>query len=183
MKCKIRIYLLLFVITISIPACSFPNSVPATPTRHPLPPAPNFREIQIIPQPTVQSSLGPVSVTASAYLPDSPAGNTVDGNLETIWNSGAGAEQWIQLDLGAPITISAIRLIVSQFPAGETIHQIWGGADIGNMAFLHEFIGFTTDSDLLEFAPSTPLSNIRYIKIVTSQGPSWVAWREIRVIP
>ena len=121
-------------------------------------------------------------ITASSELPNAPASNVFDGDLATIWNSGAGPEQWIQIDLGTPSTVSAIRLVISQFPAGETIHQIWVGADAGNLALLHEFKGFTTDPDNLDFKPSAPLSNIRFIRIVTSQSPSWVAWREIQII-
>jgi hypothetical protein len=47
---------------------------------------------------------------------------------------------------------------------------------------LHEFKGFTKDSDILEFIPPTTLTNIQFVKIVTMQSPSWVAWREIEVI-
>jgi len=120
-------------------------------------------------------------ITASSELPNAPASNVFDGDLATIWNSGAGPEQWIQIDLGTPSTVSAIRLVISQFPAGETIHQIWGGAEANNLTLLNEFKGFTQDSETLEFKPPTPLSNIHYIKIITTQGPSWVAWREIEV--
>jgi len=133
---------------------------------------------------TSSSGLEPASapVTASASMPDSPPSNVLDGNLETIWNSGAGPEQWIQIDLGNPTTVSAIRLIVSQFPAGETIHQVWGGPDAANLKLVHQFNSFSKDPDVLEFKPTTPLSNIRFIKIVTTQSPSWAAWREIKII-
>ena len=129
------------------------------------------------------SNLGPASITAtaSASLPDSPPTNAVDGNSESIWNAGAGPEQWIQLDLGKPTAVSTIRLVVSQYPAGNTIHQIWGGAEANNLTLLNEFKGFTQDSETLEFKPSIPLSNIRYIKIITTLSTSWIAWREIEV--
>lgn len=123
-----------------------------------------------------------VSVTASSSLPDSPPSAVLDGNSETIWNSGAGPEQWIQIDLGAPSTLSTIRLVVSQFPAGETVHQIWVGAEPNNLTLVHEFNGFTTDPDILEFTQTSPLTKIQFIKIITTQSPSWVAWREIEVI-
>ena len=120
-------------------------------------------------------------ISASASLATDPPENAFDGDTETIWNSGADPDQWIQINLGKPTTVSAIRLVVSQYPAGDTIHQIWGGADENNLTLLHEFNGFTQDPDTLEFKPSTPLSNIQYIKIITTQSPSWVAWREIEV--
>ncbi len=120
-------------------------------------------------------------ISASASLATDPPENAFDGDTETIWNSGADPNQWIQINLGKPTTVSAIRLVVSQYPAGDTFHQIWGGADANNLTLLHEFKGFTQDSAILEYKPSTPLSNIHYIKIVTTQSPSWVAWREIEV--
>jgi hypothetical protein len=106
----------------------------------------------------------------------------VDGNPETIWNSGSGSEQWIQIDLGAPVTVGRIRLLSSQYPAGETVHQVWAGSDLNTLSMIHEFKGATNDADLLEFASPAPLPNVRIIKIVTTQSPSWVAWREISIL-
>lgn len=40
---------------------------------------------------------------------------------------------------------------------------------------------FVDDSDILEFLPPAPLTNTQCIKIVTTQSPSWVAWREIEI--
>lgn len=122
------------------------------------------------------------SISASASLIDSPATNAVDGDPETIWSSGQNPEQWIMLDLGDRKTVSAIRLNISQFPEGQTVHQIWAGTDITGLTLVHEFKGFTSDPGVLEFIPSTPLKNVRFIKIITTQSPSWVAWREIEVI-
>jgi predicted amidohydrolase YtcJ len=131
-----------------------------------------------------QSVAAPHSITAvaSASLPDSPPSAVLDGNPEAIWNAGAGPEQWIQIDLGKPTVVKTIRLIIAQYPAGETVHQIWGGANENGLSLLGEFRGFTKDPDTLEFSSVKALTNIRYIRIVTSQSPSWVAWREIEVI-
>jgi hypothetical protein len=122
---------------------------------------------------------GPAS--ASAQLPESPASNVLDGNLETIWNSGNDAEQWILLDLGASKSVTSIRLTVSQYPEGDTVHQIWAGPDPNALTLLHEFAGYTRDSGELEFTPASPLAGIQFIKVVTTRSPSWVAWREIEV--
>ena len=113
---------------------------------------------------------------------ESPPSNATDGNFETIWNSGKNPEQWIMLNLGKLKTISLIRLHIAQFPEGETIHQIWVGADESTLNLIYEFKGFTTDPGILEFTPDSPLNNIQYIKILTTKSPSWVAWREIEVI-
>jgi len=123
------------------------------------------------------------TATASASLPESPPSAAIDGDPDTVWSSGLDPEQWIQIDLGAASTLSALRLTVSQYPAGDTVHQIWGGPNEGNLTLLHEFKGFTQEPDTIEFRPPIPLENIRFIKIVTTRSPSWVAWREIEVVP
>lgn len=122
------------------------------------------------------------SISASASRADFPATNAIDGDPETIWSSGQDPIQWIMLDLGAPKTVSAIRLHISQFPDGQTVHHIWVGADVSQMTQVHEFRGDTSDPQILEFIPPEPLENVRFIKIMTTQSPSWVAWREIEVV-
>jgi predicted amidohydrolase YtcJ len=106
----------------------------------------------------------------------------VDGSLESLWNGGQSAPQWIQVDLGSPSTISSMRLTVSQYPAGETLHQVYAGPSPTELTLVHEFNGITKDSDVLEFTPPVPLNGIRYVKIETTQSPSWVAWREIEIL-
>ncbi|HEX6033466.1 MAG TPA: amidohydrolase family protein, partial [Anaerolineales bacterium] len=82
-------------------AAGFESLCPSTEPSTPLSPSPE-----------------PAPVTASMSLPNFPPGNVMDGDLETIWNAGSGPEQWIQIDLGKPTTITGIRLHVSQYPAG-----------------------------------------------------------------
>jgi hypothetical protein len=121
-------------------------------------------------------------VTASSELADGPASYAFDGSIDTAWNSGSGPEGWIQIDLGQVQTISSIRLTVAQYPEGQTLHQIWGGESESTLKLLHEFNGHTSEFQVLEFRPTIPIENIRYIRVVTTQSPSWVAWREIEVI-
>jgi hypothetical protein len=122
------------------------------------------------------------NVSASGSLPDQPASNAVDGLPGTLWNSGAGPEQWIEIDLGEPAALAAINLTVAQYPAGETVHQIWARGPNENLKVIFEFRGSTTDNQVLEFKASPPLAGIQYVRIVTIASPSWVAWREIGVI-
>jgi Predicted metal-dependent hydrolase with the TIM-barrel fold len=134
---------------------------------------------------TLPSTAQPASnpkVTASAELAGEPAANAFDGSIDTDWNSGNDPEQWIQIDLGDPQTISAIRLTVAQHPEGQTIHQIWGGDTESSLRLLHEFHEFTAEFQVLTFEPATPMEHMRIIRVVTKQSPSWVAWREIEVI-
>lgn len=126
-------------------------------------------------------ALGKAVSASSLSLTDLP-GSAVDGNLDTIWNSGKSAAQWIQVDLGSAASIARIRLIVAQDPGGNTIHQIYAGASESELALVHEFEGTTADGDLLEYVPDVPLPGIRYVKILTTESPSWVAWREIEIL-
>jgi F5/8 type C domain-containing protein len=122
------------------------------------------------------------NVRASKWLADQLPSNAVDGSSASIWNSGAGPTQWIEVDLGQPATITSIRLTVAQYPAGNTTHQIWVRGPNGSLQMVHEFKGNTTDNQILEFKPDPPLTGIQYIRIVTVASPSWVAWKEIEVI-
>jgi hypothetical protein len=120
-------------------------------------------------------------VTVSAGLPDQPPELAVDGT-DAQWSAGAFPEQWLMIDLGAPQTIGSIRLLVGQWPAGRTVHQLFAAGPDGAMRLLVEFRGYTRDYDQLEFIPSAPLTNVQYIRVVTLESPSWVSWREIEVL-
>lgn len=119
---------------------------------------------------------------ASRSLPDYAPSKAVDGTFATWWGAGAPPPQWIEIDLGTPVTIRLIRLITSQSPEGETTHQILGGGTSEKLNALHEFRGRTADNQTLEFKPASPITGIRYVRVMTTQSPSWVAWREIEVI-
>jgi F5/8 type C domain len=121
-------------------------------------------------------------VEVSAALPDQTAQMAVDGDPITQWSAGAFPIQWIQIDLGASYTVGEIRLTVGQWPAGQTVHQLWVGANLDAMQLVNEFSGQEFDFDILNYAPATPLENIRYVRVVTTESPSWVSWREIEVL-
>jgi hypothetical protein len=120
------------------------------------------------------------AVTASRFLPEEPPGNAVDGG-PAQWGSGSDAPQWVEIDLGAPATVELIRLWVAQWPAGETIHELWVRGEDGELQFLHTFQGNTAGNDILEFEPAEPLLDVVALRVVTTQSPSWVAWSEIEI--
>ncbi len=122
------------------------------------------------------------TVLVSAALPDQTAQMAVDGDPNTQWSAGAFPTQWIEIDLGGLYTIGEIRLTVGQWPAGQTVHQLWAGASLDAIQQVYEFKGKEYDFDVLNFVPAIPLNNIRYVRIVTSESPSWVSWREIEVL-
>ena len=135
--------------------------------------------------PTANLAFGKV-VTASSSLPEGPGADAVDENLDTGWQSGRDAPQRIMIDLGAGYTIGEIRLLVGQWPEGDTVHRVYfrqaGLADTSaNWQLVHEFSQFTADLDWLIFTPEAPTENIQYIRVQTVSSPSWVSWREIQV--
>ncbi|MDH4176863.1 MAG: discoidin domain-containing protein [Thermoleophilia bacterium] len=121
-------------------------------------------------------------VRASRSVPSSPPEHAVDGDAESIWTAGEDAPQWIEIDLGSPSSVTKIALSVSQYPEGQTRHRVLGRAPGGDDILLHEFSGQTKDPEWLEFSPPQPWTNVRHIRVETVSSPSWVAWREIRVL-
>ncbi len=122
------------------------------------------------------------SVVASAEQATTPASYAVDGDATSLWVAGQFAPQWIEIDLGAPVAIAAIRLGVAQTPrAGDTVHAVLGQSAEGSYRELHVFNGRTTDGEVLEYVPQAHWEEVRYLRIETRASPSWVAWREIEV--
>lgn len=122
------------------------------------------------------------SVVASAEQASTPATHAVDGDATSLWIAGQFAPQWIEIDLGVPVAIAAIRLGIAQTPReGETVHAVLGRSAGDSYRELHVFTGRTTDGEVLEFVPPAPWAEVRYLRIETRASPSWVAWREVEV--
>jgi hypothetical protein len=116
---------------------------------------------------------------SSRSEPGATSGLAVDGRDTTIWNAGGLPPQWLEVDLRTSFTIARLRLVTAQDPPGLTKHRVYGRGPGGDTRLLHEFSGYTTDGDVLEYAPSTPWNDIRFIRVETDASPSWVAWRGI----
>ena len=123
-------------------------------------------------------------VRVSRELIDFPAGMAVDGIDTNWWSAGARPPQWIEIDLGGNYVIRDVQLLISQSPTGRTIHQILarGVATGDEYLLVHTFDGVTSNSQLLIFELPEVLRGVRYIRIETPYTPSWVGWREIKVI-
>jgi hypothetical protein len=121
-------------------------------------------------------------VRASQSLPGEPPENAVDENPATQWGAGGHPVQWIEVDLEGSYRIIEIRLLVSQYPAGATIHRVQVRGASGDVyQTIHELNTVTSDNDWLVFAPEQPVENISQIRIQTMLSPSWVSWKEIQV--
>jgi hypothetical protein len=116
----------------------------------------------------------------SSQLPDNPAGRG-GWRLGTLWNSGGEPLQWIIIDLGTPQSVQAVRLTVSQYPEGETVHRVLIRGASGDFQLLHTFSGDTRDGDALEYRPPQPAAGIQFVRVETPIRR--VSWREIEHYP
>lgn len=119
---------------------------------------------------------------ASRSLPEGSAAKAVDGWRSTSWQSGDGPPQWIEVDLARPSRVEEIRLAVSQFPSGETHHRILVAGPDRAFRIVGELAGETADGDELRLAFEGPLTGVEFVRIETVVSPSWVSWREIRIL-
>ncbi len=121
-------------------------------------------------------------VMVSAALPEEPPEFAVDESEGSQWGSGGDAPQWIEVDLEGAYHITEIRLLVAQYPEGNTVHRISVRAEDGGTRAVHDFRQLTRDGDWLVYEPDPPLENVQVIRIDTLISPSWVAWKEIQVL-
>jgi len=93
------------------------------------------------------------------------------------WNAGAHPPQWVEFDLGCIKSISNISLKVEQSPDGVVTHYIKAGQDPNPRQVVATLQGHTTNGETLR--ANWPALQARYVRIETTQSPSWVAWRDI----
>ena len=120
------------------------------------------------------------SSTGEETDPNSPF---LTGDKASRWNSGGYAPGWIEADLGSERKLDQITLVVHQWPQGATVHEIWISAEpIGNnrgkAKMVHTFKGETDDKQELKFTFPAD-TTARYVQILTTDSPAWVAWLNI----
>jgi F5/8 type C domain len=119
-------------------------------------------------------------VRASLSLPDRPPEYAVDGHTRLIWGAGF-APAWIEVDLGRPTPVRRVQLVVAQTPTGRTLHAVLGKGEGGRWHTLATLRGTTHDGQVIDVKVPHPSQPLRWVRVVTRQSPSWVAWKEIRV--
>jgi len=121
------------------------------------------------------------NISASAYLPDQTPDFAYDSDSETNWGAGEYAPQWILIDLQSEYKINGVDLVVDQYPAGNTVHQLLGKREDFSAIFqlLHEFSGYTEFGQTLHYNAPPDLDSMRFIKVLTTVSPSWISWKEI----
>ncbi len=128
-------------------------------------------------------ALDGMSVIASDYYEEESLTPDLafDSDNETSWSSGNFAPQWILIDMLNNYKITGIDLYVDQWPPGYTVHQILakGNSILDDFDLLHEFAQETEPDDLLQYTAPSDIDLYRFVKILTTESPSWVSWQEI----
>lgn len=107
------------------------------------------------------------------------AANAVNGTDATAWNAGGYPTHWIELDLKGTRTISGIRMATNHSPNGNATYQIYAGSSPNPTTLVDSITQFITTGDVLNVTFSSPVANVRYIRIVTTSSTSWVGWNEL----
>ena len=145
-------------------ATSTPTAAPADPTPTPLPSYNVAASGEVVPS----------SGQETAQL-------AVDGDLESLWNSGRIPLGWIQIALDGQYLVNKVEMVVAQTPPGPTSHELWLGDGSGTRALYARLSNQHTEDGQTLAVPIDPPRSINEVYIRTVQSPSWVAWREIRV--
>lgn len=121
-------------------------------------------------------------VTGSSFIEGHTPDLVFDEDVETWWSSGSMAPQWVQIDLQQDYFISEIDMVTDQYPDGYTVHLLKAKDDHApDFSLLETFSGNTQSNQTLTYLAPIPLHAYRYIRVETTQSPSWVAWREITI--
>ena len=113
-----------------------------------------------------------------------PPQDAVDFSLSTWWSAGAGAVQWIEIDLGGPATIERFKLVDLYGGVGRHVNKLWGkGSEADSEYVLIATLDVHSEQDELVIEHTLPesVSGIQYIKVETLTSPGWIIWHEIEV--
>jgi hypothetical protein len=121
-----------------------------------------------------------VAAFGTNSTPTAPA--AFDGDECTIWHAFNVAPQSVTLDLGAPMAISAVLLVPEMSPATATVQHTLEVSDDGNrFSRLGELRAVMRTGEIVEL-PIPGGAEARFLRVTTSESPSWVAWRDIVVL-
>jgi hypothetical protein len=127
-------------------------------------------------------ALGRPAVASGASYSYGPPARAVDGDtLWPGWIADCYAPQWIEIDLGADISVACLHLLVDMVPDGQVAHFVTGRTAAGATVPLGSFVGPAVRGQWLT-VPSISTSPVRYVRVTTTASPSCVAWLEIEVL-
>jgi hypothetical protein len=136
----------------------------------------------------VSENLGADHYSASSVDANQPwlgVANAFDGNLGwPVWLSGAGAPQWIEVDLGQTQNLAKMALYLEQYPAGNTSQEVYfSNSPIGNdrtgATLIHTFSGYSAAGDLREYVLPSSVS-ARYAQVYCTEWQNYVAMQEVQ---
>ena len=105
-----------------------------------------------------------------------------DGDACSIWNSGGFAPQAATLDLGAPTLVSTVLLVPEMTPSSATVTHVLEVSDDGrSFQRLGQLRAPMRTGEIVEL-PIPGGVTTRFVRVSTSESPSWVAWRDIAVL-
>jgi glucose/arabinose dehydrogenase len=134
--------------------------------------------------PTTTSAWQNVAIraTVSASSGEDSARKAVDGNPESLWSAGKPAPQSFTVTLDRPYLVNSVQLVVAQTPPGQTTHEIWLGDESGTLTRYKKLVNtWTSDGETLT-VPIDPPRVVTSVVVRTDESPSFVAWREVRVL-
>lgn len=118
--------------------------------------------------------------TGTASLGGNPS-YAFDGNLNTAWNAGNYAPQWISVNLQKSYSISKIKLLPSQNPNCNSTYEIFITTDLTNWTSIDKFTIFSTNNIYIERNFTSEYKNVIGVKVQTLSSLSWIAWLEIEI--
>lgn len=108
--------------------------------------------------------------------------NAVDGSCSSSWNSGWFAPQYIEIDLLSNYTINNINIIFDMTPDGNVNHEILTSPDMVTWTIVEVITGFYVTEQIIERCySSSPLTNVRGVRINSISSPSWIAIYELGI--
>ena len=119
-------------------------------------------------------------VTASGYTQGYVPSNAVDGNTSSYWESTDNAfPQWLQVDLGARVSISRIVMDLppsSAWGARTQTITVQGSTDGTNYTTLAGSAGYTFDPSSGNTVTVTfSAATVRYLKLTVTANTGWPA--------
>jgi len=126
------------------------------------------------------------SATASASLDSARTPDkAVDGNIQTLWSSGAAPPGWIEIALPPNAVVGSLRFTVRVGNANtaQTIRISARHAD-GSLTQVKQFTMTNNDFDVVPVSLDAPVTGATAIRIDTlTQVPAgFPAWREIEIL-
>ncbi|MFH1321232.1 MAG: PKD domain-containing protein, partial [Bacteroidota bacterium] len=121
-------------------------------------------------------------VTTSGFWLSNTPDKAVNGSCGDAWNSGDYAPESIEVDLLSTYTINNINVMFDMTPNGNVYHEIYTSPDMITWTLVDVMTGFYVTGQLIERCySSSPLTNVRGVRIVSISSPSWIAIFEMGI--